>query len=99
MGAIAARLADEVVVTSDNPRSENPGAIIEGITAGIPGVARIIEDREEAIRSAIATAGRYDMVVVAGKGHESTQEISGQFIPFDDVLIAQTCLRSREGDA
>jgi len=99
MGAIAARLADEVVVTSDNPRSENPGAIIEGITAGIPGVARIIEDREEAIRSAIATAGRYDMVVVAGKGHESTQEISGQSIPFDDVLIAQTCLRSREGDA
>lgn len=87
MGAIAARLADRVVVTSDNPRSEAPGAIIDAILAGAgqgPHI-RVEADRRAAIRAAIAGARRHDIVLVAGKGHEDYQEIAGVRHPFSDV--------------
>lgn len=87
MGAIAARLADRVVVTSDNPRSEAPGAIIDAILAGSgqgPTI-RVESDRRAAIRSAIADARPRDIVLVAGKGHEDYQEVAGVRHPFSDV--------------
>ncbi len=91
MGAIASELADEVVVTSDNPRMEDPDRIIEDICAGIPASyshLRRVPDRAEAITSAISRARRDDIVVIAGKGHESSQEIQGEFFPFSDVEVA-----------
>ncbi len=101
MGAVAARLSDRVVVTSDNPRSEDPNEIIAEIERGIresqtPWVSVI--SREEAISHAIAEATSGDLVVVAGKGHEQTQEIGEATIPFDDVTIARSALlRRRSG--
>lgn len=87
MGAIAGRLADRVVVTSDNPRSEHPQAIIDAIVAGTAFDARVgIEaDRRVAIAAAIASARRDDIVLVAGKGHEDYQEVAGVRHPFSDV--------------
>jgi len=95
MGAIAARLADHVIVTSDNPRSEDPEAIIEEILTGTgPGV-RSDPDRRAAIAEAISGADRGDVVVIAGKGHEQGQEFAGgRKIPFDDVTVARDALRS-----
>jgi UDP-N-acetylmuramoyl-L-alanyl-D-glutamate--2,6-diaminopimelate ligase len=86
MGAVAARRADAVVLTSDNPRSEDPMVIIDQIRSGI-GVATelVVEpDRAEAIRVAVTRARPGDVVVVAGKGHETTQVIGGRELPFDD---------------
>lgn len=95
MGAIAAQLADHVIVTSDNPRSEDPEAIIEEILTGTgPGV-RSLPDRRAAIAEAIGGAERGDVVVIAGKGHEQGQEFAGgRKIPFDDVTVARDALRS-----
>jgi UDP-N-acetylmuramoyl-L-alanyl-D-glutamate--2,6-diaminopimelate ligase len=96
MGEIAARLADVVVVTSDNPRSEDPRSIVEEILAGVVGAAEVetLVDRREAVRRAIGLAGRGDVVVIAGKGHEQGQEFAdGAKIPFDDVLVAREALR------
>ena len=88
MGGIAVRLADEVVVTSDNPRTEDPDAIIADISAGAPG-ARVVTDRAEAIHHAVAEADGADVVLIAGKGHEDYQEIKGKKYPMDErVLIA-----------
>jgi UDP-N-acetylmuramoyl-L-alanyl-D-glutamate--2,6-diaminopimelate ligase len=87
----AARQADRVVLTSDNPRSESPARIADEIAAGLgshPNVAREL-DRELAIRSAIAAAGPDDLVLIAGKGHELTQEIAGRKRPSSDVAIVQ----------
>ena len=86
MGAIAERLADETVVTSDNPRSEDPQRIIDQIVAGMtaPDHARRIEDRASAILQAVRGAAREDVVVLAGKGHEATQEIMGKKRTFSD---------------
>ena len=86
MGAAAAAHADNLVVTSDNPRSEDPEAIIREIVAGIPaGTAyRTVGDRAAAIRYALAHAAAGDSVVICGKGHETTQEIAGVRYPFDD---------------
>ncbi|MEN9792058.1 MAG: hypothetical protein RL330_136 [Actinomycetota bacterium] len=96
MGAVAAQLADMVVVTSDNPRSEDPGSIIEEILAGTSPAARAevraCPDRAEAIESALRTAGRGDMVVIAGKGHETRQEIGATTVPFDDAEVARRIL-------
>ena len=94
MGEVAARLADRVIVTSDNPRSEDPEAIIEEILAGAgPDVERHV-DRREAIERAIAGAGRGDVVVIAGKGHEQGQEFErGRKLPFDDATVAREVLR------
>ena len=93
MGEIAARLADVVVVTSDNPRSEDPEAIIGEILEGAgPGVASLV-DRREAIARAVGLASAGDVVVVAGKGHEPGQEFEGgRKLPFDDVAVVREAL-------
>jgi UDP-N-acetylmuramoyl-L-alanyl-D-glutamate--2,6-diaminopimelate ligase len=97
MGAIAARLADHVVATSDNPRSEPPCFILSQILAGVVGNDHVdvIEDRREAIQLAIERAGSADVVLLAGKGHEDYQEIQGQRLPFSDAVEAQAALRRR----
>ncbi len=98
MGEIAARLADVVVVTSDNPRSEPPEAIVAEIMAGTGAAAGVqVElDRRAAIQQAIAVARRDDVVVIAGKGHEQGQELAGgRKVSFDDVAVAREALRAR----
>ncbi len=94
MGAAASELADLAVVTSDNPRSEDPTVIIEQIVAGAAGRAKMIveEDRASAIAAALAVAERGDVVVIAGKGHEQGQEGLGRTVPFDDVEVAREAL-------
>lgn len=94
MGGIAHRLADNVVVTSDNPRSEDPQKIIQQIMAGMTGVYAIEPDREAAITMAVRAAHQGDIVLVAGKGHEDYQEISGIKYPFSDALVAKAALAS-----
>jgi UDP-N-acetylmuramoyl-L-alanyl-D-glutamate--2,6-diaminopimelate ligase len=98
MGEIAVRLADRVIVTSDNPRSEDPATIIEEILVGSgPDVEHEV-DRRIAIDRAIATAAEGDVVVIAGKGHEQGQEFeAGRKIPFDDVTVARESLQRRTG--
>ncbi|MGC3946742.1 MAG: UDP-N-acetylmuramoyl-L-alanyl-D-glutamate--2,6-diaminopimelate ligase [Chryseolinea sp.] len=96
MGAIAAKLAGRVVVTTDNPRTEAPAQILADITAAAPD-ALVIEAREEAIRIAIAEAGARDIVLVAGKGHEDYQEVHGVRRPFSDVAEARAALLERAG--
>jgi UDP-N-acetylmuramoyl-L-alanyl-D-glutamate--2,6-diaminopimelate ligase len=94
MGEIAARLADRVIVTSDNPRSEDPEAIIDEILKGIAGPVEHEVDRRIAIQSAVSTASPGDVVVIAGKGHEQGQEFAnGEKLPFDDVTVARDVLR------
>lgn len=93
MGRIAASLSDRVIITSDNPRSENPIAIIEMIRSGISSDNFIIiEDREEAIKYSIEKSEKNAVILLAGKGHENYQEIKGKCIPFDDKQIAQIYL-------
>jgi UDP-N-acetylmuramoyl-L-alanyl-D-glutamate--2,6-diaminopimelate ligase len=91
MGAVATRLADHVVVTSDNPRSEEPAVIIGQVMAGARG-AEAIEDRQVAIFDAVHHATPGDVVLVAGKGHETYQEIAGVRHPFDDREVARAAL-------
>ncbi len=113
MGAVAARLSDLVILTSDNPRSEDPAAIIDDIKRGlvqperpsrhqgqsVPTVQstpwRAIVDREEAITQAVVEAQPGDVVVIAGKGHESTQTIGERVLPFEDAKVARAALRRR----
>jgi UDP-N-acetylmuramoyl-L-alanyl-D-glutamate--2,6-diaminopimelate ligase len=97
MGEVAARLANRVVLTSDNPRREDPGAIIDAVLAGIPsGTDLVVDpDRRAAIAVAIADAEAADIVVIAGKGHETTQTIGDEVVPFDDRVVAAEVLRSR----
>jgi len=92
MGAVASRLADEVVVTSDNPRGEPPAAIIREVAAGVKGRHEAIEDRQVAIFSAVHHATPGDVVLLAGKGHETYQEIAGVRHPFDDREVARAAL-------
>jgi UDP-N-acetylmuramoyl-L-alanyl-D-glutamate--2,6-diaminopimelate ligase len=96
MGGIAARLADRVWVTSDNPRSENPESIIEEIVAGIPAEGRerhaATPDRKAAIREALGWARAGDVVVIAGKGHETYQIIGAEMLDFDDREVARSVL-------
>ena len=92
MGAVASRHADAVVITSDNPRSENPAAIIKAIEAGVTIAYEAIEDRREAIAHSIADAAAPDVVLLAGKGHEPYQEIAGRRFPFSDALEAKRAL-------
>lgn len=88
MGEIAERLADFVIVTSDNPRFEEPGAIIEQILSGMKKKNHVvIEDRREAIRYALEHAQKQDVIILAGKGHEDYQEICGKHYPFDEKEI------------
>ncbi|MDB5998725.1 MAG: UDP-N-acetylmuramoyl-L-alanyl-D-glutamate--2,6-diaminopimelate ligase, partial [Rhizobacter sp.] len=97
MGEVAHRLADRVVVTSDNPRNEDPQAILRQIAAGFGSTAKaeLIEDRRTAVAHAVRLADPHDVVLIAGKGHESQQEIRGVKHPFSDVLEAQAALASR----
>jgi UDP-N-acetylmuramoyl-L-alanyl-D-glutamate--2,6-diaminopimelate ligase len=110
MGAVAARLSDVVVVTSDNPRSENPADIIEEIKRGIvepdrpagkpkPGQRDVrcitLVDRREAVERAVREAIPGDLILIAGKGHEKFQVIGDRVLPFDDVEIAKAALERR----
>lgn len=97
MGGVARRWADRVVVTNDNPRSEDPDVIISAIVSGMDQPPELIEpDRRAAIRHAIAGARPGDLVLVAGKGHETTQTIGDQVLEFDDRVIVRDELQRRE---
>jgi UDP-N-acetylmuramoyl-L-alanyl-D-glutamate--2,6-diaminopimelate ligase len=104
MGAAAAATADVVIVTDDNPRSEDPAAIRSVVLAGARGTARTsaadvleVADRAEAIRRAVATAGAGDVLLIAGKGHEQGQEVAGQVHPFDDRDQLRAALAAHRG--
>jgi UDP-N-acetylmuramoyl-L-alanyl-D-glutamate--2,6-diaminopimelate ligase len=98
MGAAAQRLADRVLVTSDNPRNEAPEAIIDQVMEGAGPDAEREVDRRRAIARAVETAERGDVIVIAGKGHEQGQEFeNGRKEPFDDVAVARDALRARLG--
>jgi UDP-N-acetylmuramoyl-L-alanyl-D-glutamate--2,6-diaminopimelate ligase len=101
MGAAAARFADRAYLTSDNPRSEDPAAIIADVLAGVPADSApplpvpVVEiDRRRAITRAIAEANAGDVVVIAGKGHETGQIVGGEILPFDDGTVAREALES-----
>lgn len=94
MGSMATRLADRVIITNDNPRSEDAMAIIADILEGAEAECAIVPDRGRAIRQAIAMAQRGDIVLIAGKGHERYQEIGGVRHPFNDAAKARAALRS-----
>lgn len=98
MGEVAGTRADAVVLTSDNPRSEDPVAIINEILPGVP-QASVIADRRKAIADTIAAAARADVVLLAGKGHEGYQEVAGAFHPFSDLAEAERALNDYAGVA
>ena len=93
MGRIASELADLAIVTSDNPRSEDPRAIIDEILVGVEGDVEVEPDRAAAIERAISAADGGDVVLIAGKGHEQGQEFADRTIPFDDREVARDVLR------
>jgi UDP-N-acetylmuramoyl-L-alanyl-D-glutamate--2,6-diaminopimelate ligase len=93
MGRIASELADVAIVTSDNPRSEEPDAIIGEIVAGASGGVEVEPDRREAIARAIGAASEGDVIVIAGKGHEQGQQFADHTVPFDDRDVAREALR------
>ena len=97
MAAIAARLADQVLVTSDNPRTEDPEQILKDVVAGIPEGTplRVDVDRAQAIAEAIAKAQPQDLVLIAGKGHEDYQILGTTKVHFDDREEAEQALRNR----
>jgi UDP-N-acetylmuramoyl-L-alanyl-D-glutamate--2,6-diaminopimelate ligase len=98
MGRAASQLADRVIVTSDNPRSEDPEAIVDEVLGGTSGDAEREVDRRRAIARAVESARRGDVVVIAGKGHEQGQEFEGgRKEPFDDVTVVRDALRSALG--
>jgi UDP-N-acetylmuramyl tripeptide synthase len=99
MGRVAAAGADVVVVTSDNPRSEDPLAIIDQVLSGIPerSAVTVEPDRRAAIVAAVDAARPGDVVLVCGKGHERTIEIAGACLPFDDRLEAAAAVAARLG--
>ena len=106
MGMVAARLSDVVVITSDNPRSEDPTRIIDEIALGSPAGSQLrtpivvsTADRAEAITRAIAMAEAGDVVLIAGKGHEKYQQIGDRVLPFDDGEVARASLAKRRGSA
>lgn len=101
MGAVAARLADRVVVTTDNPRSEDPDAIIAAVLEGVEDRSAVLvePDRRAAIGAAVAEARAGDLVVIAGKGHETTQTIGERVLPFDDRVVAREAILSLAGGA
>src|SRR5205085_4147379 len=94
MGEVATRLADLAVLTSDNPRSEDPAAIIDQVRAGVtrPDVLVVEPDRRAAIALALSAARPGDLVLIAGKGHETTQQIGTESYPFDDRAVAAQIL-------
>ncbi len=95
MGAAVEQNADYAIITSDNPRKEEPEAIIEDVKKGMHGANyEVIVDRKEAIQRAIALAEPRDIVLIAGKGHETYQEFADHTIPFDDVAVAKAAIES-----
>ncbi len=92
MGEVAQRLADQVVLTSDNPRDEDPQQILAEISAGMSRDCLILPDREQAIRRAVLGANASDVILIAGKGHETYQEVRGVRTPFSDIDIAKRTL-------
>ena len=93
MGAIASRLADRFIITSDNPRGEDPASIARAVMAGVGGGSAELElDRRRAISAALAGARPDDVVIVAGRGHETTQIIGGRALPFDDATVVRELL-------
>jgi UDP-N-acetylmuramoyl-L-alanyl-D-glutamate--2,6-diaminopimelate ligase len=99
MGEIASRLADVTIVTSDNPRSEDPQAIIDEVLTGVVGPVEVEPDRAAAIARALGQAEEGDVVVIAGKGHEQGQEFADRTIPFDDRDVARDALRRLQAAA
>jgi len=99
MGGVASDLADVVIITSDNPRSEKPLSIIEAVASGVHGAPPLIDaDRAGAISGALEMAEAGDIVLIAGKGHETGQDFGSHVEPFDDVLVARAALRQlRDG--
>jgi UDP-N-acetylmuramoyl-L-alanyl-D-glutamate--2,6-diaminopimelate ligase len=95
MAEIAERLADDVIVTDDNPRNEASDAIIEQILAGFTSRANVRVEPERARAIALAVASESDVVLIAGKGHEDYQEVQGRREPFSDVAQARRCLQQR----
>src|SRR6056297_1109693 len=95
MGRVACELSDNVFVTSDNPRSEDPLAILEDVAAGLSGPHTLEPDRATAIAAAIASAGRGDCVLIAGKGHENYQLVEGRKLAFSDAAVALAALQRR----
>ena len=97
MASIACRFSDKVVITSDNPRNEDPMEIIKEMQTGIgPSETRktlVMTDREEAIKTACMLAKEHDIILVAGKGHETYQEIKGVKFPFDDKEVLERMLK------
>ena len=102
MGSIAARYSDYVVITSDNPRSENPGKIIEDILVGLDGTItpyKVIENRIEAIRFAIKNAQAGDIIILAGKGHETYQILADGTIHLDErEVVAEVLAEMNKGE-
>ena len=98
MAKVAQDFADQVIVTSDNPRSENPQNIVDEIVAGfdVRSMVNVIMDRREAIAYAINSAQKNDVVLLAGKGHESVQIVGKEVFEFDDRLVASECLEMRQ---
>jgi len=98
MGAIAERLADRVIVSDDNPRGEDAGAIRRQVLAGCPR-AREIGDRAEAIETAVRELGPGDILLIAGKGHERVQIVGDKMLPFDDAEVARKAALRLEGSS
>ena len=101
MGEIGGRLSDFVILTSDNPRSEDPYAILASVEAGIketdcPYI--VVENRREAIAAALRMAQENDVIILAGKGHETYQEIQGVKYPFDERIVVQELLAEIRGE-
>jgi UDP-N-acetylmuramoyl-L-alanyl-D-glutamate--2,6-diaminopimelate ligase len=99
MGEIAGRRADIAISTSDNPRSEDPAAILEDVEQGLArsGATKYLKivDRREAIRAAVELANPGTVIVIAGKGHETTQQVGGKELPFDDRKVAAELARAK----
>ncbi len=95
LGEVATHLADEVIITSDNPRAEDPDVIISEIAAGAAANHRIERDRARAIHAAIQTGRQGDVILIAGKGHEAYQEMDGEKLPFSDADVARQALAEK----
>jgi len=98
MGEISGKVADYTIITSDNPRTEDPKLIVNEIEEGIKktkGKYEVIVDRTEAIKKAIKMANKNDIIVLAGKGHEPYQEINGVKYPFDERIIVNEIINKK----